>query len=154
MNQQRLMLDDYTSESPVNNYLEIEWQPIPNWPELQRFELKRSIIEREDNLFMAIDGLTNKEESFFKVEKVQTSSYYNDQNVILFQVVNLSLDAQKINRQVYNFLMLLGDVGGFYGIVSAFFAFVNGALTYQKADNLFVQTLFKAEAESQIDARG
>ena len=72
------MLDDYTSPSPINEYLAIEWQSIPLWPEVQNFELKRTIIAREDNLVMAIDGLTNKEESFFTVEKVKTASLYND----------------------------------------------------------------------------
>ena len=87
---------------------------------------------------MAIDGVTNKEELFYTVETVKTDQYYNTQNIIIAQLINLSLDAQKINRSVYNFLMLLGDVGGFYGIVSAFFAFANTTLSYQKAENLFV----------------
>ena len=55
------------------------------------------------------------------------------------------MDANRINRSVYNFLTLLGDVGGFFGIVSAFFAFINSATSYQRAENLFVQTLYDAK---------
>ena len=79
---------------------------------------------------MSIDGFTNVEESFFKVERVSSKQYYNNENVILLQIYNLCLDAQKINRSVYNFLTLLGDVGGFYGIISAFFALLNNAFSY------------------------
>lgn len=63
------------------------------------------------------------------------------------------MDANRINRSVYNFLTLLGDVGGFFGIVSAFFAFINGATSYQKAENLFVQTLYDAKPLSHNDRR-
>ena len=46
-------------------------------------------------------------------------------------------------------MTLLGDVGGFYGIISAFFALLNNAFSYQRAENLFVQTLYQAKSQNK-----
>ena len=143
MNNQRFLPHDYSGGPPIQSYVQVEWQYVSLRPETQFYEVKRSIIQREDNLFMAIGGLTNKQDSFFEIEKVASQALIGKNRFgILKQQINLTLDAHVISRSVYNFLTLLGDVGGFYGIVAAFFAILNNALSYNKAENLFAQTLY------------
>ena len=62
MNQQRLLQNEYKSGSPIEDYMQIEWQYIPMRSENWEYTIKRSIIDHEDNLFMALNGVTNVEE--------------------------------------------------------------------------------------------
>ena len=52
-------------------------------------------------------------------------------------------DVESVERSVYNALMLLGDVGGLYGIFVSFAATLLGILNYQKFDNLLAANLYK-----------
>ena len=47
-----------------------------------------------------------------------------------------------IERSVYNLLMLLGDVGGLYGLLFSVFATLNSIFNFQKAENFLVQSLY------------
>ena len=55
--------------------------------------------------------------------------------------MNYSL--KKVERSVYNSLMLLGDVGGLYGLLFSVFATINAVITFQNQENLLVQSLFR-----------
>ena len=46
-------------------------------------------------------------------------------------------------RQVYNSFMLLGDVGGFSGLLYAVGAALVGVFNYANAENFVVQSLYK-----------
>ena len=48
-----------------------------------------------------------------------------------------------VNRSVYNFLMLLGDVGGLYGLLFSVLAILNSVCSFQKSENLLVQSLYR-----------
>ena len=52
-------------------------------------------------------------------------------------------DVDSVERSVYNFFMLLGDVGGLYGIFVSIAATLLGILNYQKFDNLLAADLFR-----------
>ena len=54
----------------------------------------------------------------------------------------MSYEVEKIDRSVYNFLALLGDVGGFFGIVSSFFAYLRTLQSHNKAENLLASLLY------------
>ena len=43
--------------------------------------------------------------------------------------------------------MLLGDVGGLFGLFVSVFATILGVANYQKSDNLIVSDLFKTKME-------
>ena len=47
----------------------------------------------------------------------------------------MTLDAQKVERSVYNFFALLGDVGGFFGLIVGVFASIDSVFNFQKAEN-------------------
>ena len=55
----------------------------------------------------------------------------------------MDYSVKKVERSVYNLLMLLGDVGGLYGLLFSVFAIINAAFSFQKPDNLLVQSLYK-----------
>ena len=54
-------------------------------------------------------------------------------------------DVDSVERSVYNLFMLLGDVGGLYGIFVSIAATLLGILNYQKFDNLLAADLFREE---------
>ena len=63
-------------------------------------------------------------------------------------------DVDSVERSVYNTLMLLGDVGGLYGIFVSFAATLLGILNYQKFDNLLAADLFKEKNIVKPDEHG
>ena len=44
--------------------------------------------------------------------------------------------------------MLLGDVGGLFGLFVSVFASILGLVNYQKSDNLIVSDLYKTKKEA------
>ena len=63
-------------------------------------------------------------------------------------------DVDSVERSVYNTLMLLGDVGGLYGIFVSFAATILGVLNYQKFDNLLVGDLYRKKNHVKPDKHG
>ena len=53
-------------------------------------------------------------------------------------------DVVKIDRAVYNTFMLLGDVGGLFGILVSITSSLLGILNYQKAENILVADLYQS----------
>ena len=67
------MPDDYESDTPISKHLQISWLDIPLRPMLKHFEIQRTILTREDNLLMAVEGATGKEDTFFEVKEILQS---------------------------------------------------------------------------------
>ena len=63
----------------------------------------------------------------------------------------MSHDVVMIERSVFNFFTLLGDIGGFYGLLGSIFATIHGILNYNKTENYIVQQLYRSE-RSKSDA--
>ena len=59
----------------------------------------------------------------------------------------MNKDVVKVERAVYNSFMLLGDVGGLYGILVPLFSAILGYLNFQKIDNNLAERLFPKEPE-------
>ena len=57
----------------------------------------------------------------------------------------MSFSVKKVERSVYNFLMLLGDVGGLYGLLFSVLASFNAIFNFKKPENLLVQSLYKGD---------
>ena len=57
-------------------------------------------------------------------------------------------DVITIKRQVYDSIMLLGDVGGLFGLFISVATTILGIANYQKSDNLIVSDLFKTTAQA------
>ena len=55
----------------------------------------------------------------------------------------MNFDLKTVNRSVYNFFNLLGDVGGLYGLFFSLLAALNGFLNFQNPENFLVQQLYR-----------
>ena len=100
--------------------------------------VKETQLVREDNLLMSIQALTEVEEEFFSIEYGQKTSRTDSFNTRYQLEFYFDHDVTKIERVVYNSFMLLGDIGGFYGILVSVFALINRLLNYQNAENYLV----------------
>ena len=52
-------------------------------------------------------------------------------------------------RSVYNTLMLLGDIGGLFGLLFSVCATLNNVLNFQKAENYLVKSLFRGKITTE-----
>ena len=63
----------------------------------------------------------------------------------------MNKDVEKVDRSVYNTFMLLGDVGGLYGILVPLAAMIIKFLNFQKVENKLVQDLYSNETSLQAE---
>ncbi len=56
---------EYSAKSPISKESTLNFFDIPFLQETRFFSVKESILEREDNLVMAIEALTEIEERYF-----------------------------------------------------------------------------------------
>ena len=68
-NQQRFLDDVYHESSPFINEAKIDWYSIPVIPQTRHFSINEQIIVNEDNILMALTGLTEKEETLFAIKE-------------------------------------------------------------------------------------
>ena len=104
---------------------------------------------REDNLLMALEGITDKDETFFSISHEKnydrvTSRQFTSRLEI---VIALDDEVTLIERNVYNTFMLLGDVGGFSGLLYALGAVLIGIFNFANAENYVVQSLYAREPD-------
>ena len=59
----------------------------------------------------------------------------------------MNKDVVKVERAVYNSFMLLGDVGGLYGILVPLVGAILSYINFQKIDNNLAERLFTEEPE-------
>ena len=59
----------------------------------------------------------------------------------------MNKDVEKVDRAVYNIFMLLGDVGGLYGILGPLVGIALGYINFQKIDNVLAERVFSKESE-------
>ena len=104
-------------------------------------------MQREDGLFLAITGVTDEEDSAFKIEPKLTRHkwwFYNERLSLRYE---MNKDVEQVERAVYNSFMLLGDVGGLYGILMLLVGTILGYINFQKIDNVLAERLFNREPE-------
>ena len=62
-------LQDYTSSTPVIKESFVQFGSIPRAPKTSLFYFKLGELVREDNLLMALDGITDKDDTYFTLER-------------------------------------------------------------------------------------
>ena len=65
VNRKRLNLLDYTSETPIIKESHLHQMTIPKQVKSVEYDVHLSELEREDNLLMTLNGITDIEDSFF-----------------------------------------------------------------------------------------
>ena len=79
---------------------------------------------------MSLTGITDKSEQYFNFQTdAQTFRPYNYNTRLSFELF-IDLDLRTIDRQVYNTFVLLGDIGGFSGLLFTIGAIIQGITTY------------------------
>ena len=58
-------------------------------------------------------------------------------------MIYMDYSVETVERSVYNLLMLLGDVGGLYGLLFSVFATLNNVFNFQKSENIMVESLYR-----------
>ena len=87
---------------------------------------------------MAISGLTETENTMFSIIDSKTTSLNSSFYHRYVHLYHMEYAVETIERSVYNFLMLLGDVGGLYGLLFSVFATLNNVFNFQKPENILV----------------
>ena len=110
------MTDSYHGDGPIINEAVLSWFPFSvNSPMSYDLHVKTTELEREDSLTMAIETMTEIEESGFITEVHRTSTLYENSTIAGFTYY-YDRDVVKLERSIYNTFMLLGDVGGLFGL--------------------------------------
>ena len=102
-------------------------------------------MSREDNLAFAITGATGFEDLAFDLEPLLTKHQFKHFYERFSLQYEMNKDVEKVDRVVYNSFMLLGDVGGLYGILVPLVSTLLGFLNFQKSENKLVQELYSLE---------
>ena len=101
---------------------------------------------------MAIEAVTDIEKNFFDIQLKETRSratrpdLYTTKLQIMF---TLNADVTLFERDVYDFFMLLGNVGGFSGILFSFGAAFVSLLTYKNSENYLASKLYQTSVHEK-----
>ena len=79
---------------------------------------------------MGIQSLTDVEETAFEVKRFETNSITQFASNRMELLYMMDKDLTQIDRTVYNTFMLLGDIGGLYGIFISFASTILGFINY------------------------
>ena len=79
---------------------------------------------------MEIQGLTDVEESGFEVKRFETNPVTQPTNNRMEIYYMMNKDLTQIDRTVYSTFMLLGDIGGLYGLFVSFASTILGLINY------------------------
>ena len=130
----------------------IKFGEVPVQNQRRIFNIKQNKVAHEDNLFLAINDLTDRDDTFLSVVDGAVYTRTSDYRTKLNFEFHVSNDATQIDRAVYNTFMLLGDVGGFSGVLLSFGATILGFLNFQNPENFLASHLYRTRetASSQI----
>ena len=101
---------------------------------------------------MALEGITDKDDTYFTLYHKQDTDRSGNRDFYTRYDLFFGLDDEVtlVERTVYNSFMLLGDVGGFSGLLYAAGAVLIGIFNFANAENFVVQSLYA----SQFDEKG
>ena len=148
-NRKRLNLQDYSSPSPIIKESFLQFMSIPRQARTSIYYVRLAELVREDNLLMALDGITDKDDTFFSIshrkdlDRVSSRNFFSRVEIVL----GLDDEVTLIERNVYNTFMLLGDVGGFSGLLYASGAVLIRIFNFANAENFVVQSLYARELD-------
>ena len=100
-------------------------------------------------MLMALNGITNKDEAFFSISHRKDYDRVTSREFTCRLEIVIALDDEVtlIERNVYNTFMLLGDVGGFSGLLYASGAVLIRIFNFANAENFVVQSLYARELD-------
>ena len=100
--------------------------------------ISETVLTREDNPIIAINLVTAEEDTFFSISEVLSETRTKNFHTRYLLTYSMNLDVTKLERSVFNFFTLLGDIGGFYGLLVSIFATLHGFVNYNNTENSLV----------------
>lgn len=147
---------EYSDDIPIINESQITFFDVPHLQEIRLFAVKESILNLEDNLLMEIESVTGKDGKFFELIPQPTRSRSSPNPRYFTKLIlgfEIDQNVTQIERSVYNTFMLLGDVGGFQGLLFSIGAFIVSIFTFKNSENYLAKKLYEPSA-SHEDSNG
>ena len=117
----------------------------------QRIEYVNVIERQQFNLndsFLAFGSLTESDTKGFKSTKTPNRVLNYKNNMLNSVTYELSLGLEFYDRQVYNLLDILSDIGGLYGALSAIFFFIVSIFQFRGDHMFMMKDVFNSEEKS------
>ena len=131
--------------NPVTKEANLDNMFLPIKNQLQEYVIEKTEVDREDNLLIALQDITNVEEELVQasIGTIWDRTFFNARKNTRLQIIfSVSHDVTVISRQVYNTFMLLGDIGGLSGLLYTVGASIASLLTHNSPENKLIEKLF------------
>ena len=91
-------MKEFSSETPMKKEGALRFFEFPVRPIRRIFQVTETQVERDDNIIMAIEGVTEKEEFAFELEELQSQTRVGGFYTRLELDIYASLDLNNIER--------------------------------------------------------
>ena len=117
-------------DSPISNHTELNFYDIIPSAQQLTYQVKRGIVETDDNRIMSISGITGSEFEFFEIDKKPQITYKPSEGTPFEIMFEMNLDRMHNTRSVYTIFNALGDYGGLQGLFFSAGALVLGYFNF------------------------
>ena len=93
---------------------------------------------------MQLGAITEIEDTIFGIKQNTIRPYEYYDNVHISITYEFDLNQYRVDREAYNMLDWLGDIGGLKEAIVIVLSFLYGLLTYNKFENFLVSKLYKS----------
>ena len=149
-NSRRFKIEEYNEGKIVE---ESRTKYIPFNSQLREdivFKVQLTDLQLQDERF-SISAFTQDQKRIFNVNQVEKRPWSNDDRTHMAITIEMDLDLQQINRQVYNILDWIGDIGGL-GEGCFFISFtLLGIIHFGALDNMIIKELFQVGPDAGLD---
>ena len=146
-NTQRFDSENYSSEGPVIDESVIKFFNLPMIRMDRTFTINETLLSYDNNLLMPVVGVTDNEVTFFSVNEESFQTRTPNRLCRLGIQFQMSIDQHVEDRSVFTFFDLLGNVGGFAGVLASIAAVINNFFNYQRGENQLVTQLYKTSSD-------
>lgn len=112
-------------------------------PMAHAYQVELTQVERQDNILMAIPGISKHSNQIFSIEKTEPQFFVKSRGQRLEFSFQVSLDERVITRRVLNLTQVLGEVGGLFAILIFFAQQIDAVATHRRAQTYLVSQLYK-----------
>jgi len=142
-NQRRFVIEEYQNERKIVEESRTKWIPINS--QLREdivFKLQMTDLNLQD-LRLDFGGSWGEQRRVFKLEQVDKRPYEFENSIHISLTFEVDLDLKQIDRQVYNMLDWIGDIGGLgEGLFFISYAIL-GVVHFGALDNWIISELFR-----------
>ena len=113
------------------------------------YKVQLTDLQLQDARF-SISAFTQDDKRVFGINQVDRRPWDYEDRIVLAVTIEMDLDLQQINRQVYNILDWIGDIGGL-GEGCFFISFTAlGIVHFGALDNMIISELFRVGPDADV----